>query len=164
MKKIAFTLVLFFTFSTSARAELLSGTYVVPASTDGSFPSQSYPLDGLSITEDSDGNRTLSFSLPEDLVGPEVAPIILSGPPAGAGSLLFDGTGVYAYCVDQAGSNRVECTLTYSPGYLKVDPNSVSNFLSQRYADQPSIIREKQASSARFLGDPEGTVEISLAH
>ena len=148
--------------SGNAKADILSATYIVPAAKDGT-PSTSYPLINISFAKTDAGLQTLTFSLPEDLVGTGAAPVILNETPSSTpGILQLTGIGISALCSAKAKTNKMDCTLSYTPGYLSVDPKTAADFLNKKYSDNSSTLSEKLITSAHFIHDPEGVVEFSL--
>jgi hypothetical protein len=156
MKKMLPSILMsFFLSSVCARAELVNATYVVAA--------ESYPIADISLIRDAAGSPAISFYLPEDLVGADAPPVVLSGEPSSTPlSFQLSGTGVSALCSVQPETRETSCTLTYARGYLSVDPKSVEKFLSQKYAKNPPLLAEKLIASAHFLTDPKGVLELSF--
>jgi hypothetical protein len=135
--------------------------YTVPASTAG--PAVTLPVLNISLTQTqgaAPGAQTLLFSLPEDLVGPGIAPILLyeNAP----GSPQYTGAGIQGDCEpSQTTAGETDCKLAYSPFYLQVDPAKVQAYLKLKYAATPEVADEKINESHNFLSDPEGVLSFT---
>jgi hypothetical protein len=133
-------------------------SYVVPAAHGA--PEVSYPVPNFSLTQDAAGSRTLVFSLPEDLVGDEVAPVALyeNAP----GTSRFTGAGVAAECAPaHPARDATTCRIAYAPEYLHADRGRIRELLDRKYARTPEVIPGKRAASERFLSDPEGILRFT---
>jgi hypothetical protein len=136
-----------------------SGSYQVPSN-----PEITLAVTSFGIVE-SKTAALLDFQLPEDLVGSagwtvqlrETAPD--NTDPKGA--RVFEGLAARAVCT--TGAHNWNCAIKYSTAYgAYLNSAATSEFLQNKYANDPAMLSSRLALAAQFASDPEGILNLSF--
>jgi hypothetical protein len=138
-----------------ADGEIKNGTYSVPG-----FEEQT-PLATFAneyvVTKTPDGKVSLSYNLPEDLVGADPVEINLRGEvtPGATRFTLNSGEGYKADCSQTA--DHMKCNVNYWG--LMLDPDNTAAFLESKYGGKDDLPL-RQSIARAFDVEPRGVVSF----
>ena len=132
----------------------LAGTYSVPVP-DGLLSASKWETDATAYVSGSD--ITVSYLLPEGLVGKGVDPFVFRGSPSGQSFFSVSGDGVFGTCM-LSDAKPLTCMLKY-PG-LRINEESRNEALKSHFSGQALLDRMQVATL--FGNDPAGLLTVKL--
>ena len=138
-----------------------TASYDVPNTTS---QGSNLPVPCAKWLDPSPGQASLTFCLPEDLVGTDFSPIQFTETATAINPTERSLSGPWgsAQC-DSSIEAQVTCKITYTyPNFTDVVPK-VESFLSQKYSGSPSELALKEGIAVQFLKDPEGVLHMSTS-
>jgi hypothetical protein len=140
----------------SAHAKKLKGVYSVPIADTQLSRFAEFQL--TSRLEKTEGTRTLTYTFPEDLVGPSVkVQFVETSEKLGDETIWKSSKGV-AYCLvpDGGGLKGTTCRFEFNDSLFQ--NSNVSQFLQTKYANSPDLSSRLEVA-ARFENEPIGVMK-----
>ncbi len=136
------------------------GTYTVP--TDS--PVATTELQNFNVIKDNFGNKSIQFTLSEDLIGPSKVPstLMLVSTTISTEVNLFkfkDPKGGPAWALCESRVTEMSCTVDYEE--LTYDQNLRDNFLKDKFKADPELLAEKLNVATTFGTDPGGFLKVT---